>query len=102
MTFSYQYVSESKLRAMFNSGAHAGPGGSASLRHVLTRNTHLNPSRSGQPPCTRSQVVFYFDQSGARVAVVHQYLRPDGTLGASGKPDPKWLRVGQGYLQEAT
>jgi hypothetical protein len=24
-----------------------------------------------------------------KVAVAHQYLRPDGTLGASGRPDPK-------------
>jgi len=25
------------------------------------------------------------------VALVHQYLRRDGSLGASGKPDPKML-----------
>ena len=29
------------------------------------------------------------------MAVVHQYLRVDGTLGASGRPDPKVL-----YLAE--
>jgi hypothetical protein len=27
------------------------------------------------------------------VAVMHQYLRPDGTIGASGQPDPKRLVV---------
>jgi hypothetical protein len=28
------------------------------------------------------------------LAVVHRYLRTDGTLGASGRPDPKRLREG--------
>jgi hypothetical protein len=32
------------------------------------------------------------------MAIVHQYLRPDGTLGASGLPDPKWLRDGDRIL----
>ncbi len=41
--------------------------------------------------CTRSQLITYFDADGRRVAIVHQYLRRDGTLGASGLPDPKWL-----------
>jgi hypothetical protein len=35
----------------------------------------------------------YDDASGVMVAVVHQYLRPDGSLGASGLPDPKRLLV---------
>jgi hypothetical protein len=28
---------------------------------------------------------------GTQVAIVHQYLLPNGTVGASGRPDPKWL-----------
>ena len=43
------------------------------------------------PPCTLSQIVKYLDASGRPVAVVHQYLLANGTLGASGRPDPKWL-----------
>ena len=43
----------------------------------------------------RSQVVSYFDRA-VRVAICHRYVLPDGTLGASGRPDPKWLRVGDG------
>ena len=35
--------------------------------------------------------IAYLDSSGHRVAVVHQYLRKDGTLGGSGRPDPKKL-----------
>lgn len=36
-------------------------------------------------------MVAYELPDGSRVALVHQYLRPDGTVGASGQPDPKWL-----------
>jgi hypothetical protein len=42
---------------------------------------------------TRSQLVAYYDGSVV-VARVHQFLQPDGTLGASQIPDPKELLVG--------
>jgi len=51
------------------------------------------PERAGQDPGTLSQMVWYFDGL-ERVALVHQYLRPDGSLGASGRPDPKRLLIG--------
>jgi hypothetical protein len=35
--------------------------------------------------------VAYIDQNGREVALVHQYVRSDGSLGASGMPDPKRL-----------
>jgi hypothetical protein len=41
-----------------------------------------------------SQIIEYFDAEGTRVALVDQYLRPDGTLGGSGRPDPKRVLVG--------
>lgn len=44
---------------------------------------------SGEPPGTLSQIVAYLDSQGRQVAIVHQYLRKDGRLGGSGKPDPK-------------
>lgn len=43
------------------------------------------------PPCTLSQVLMYRDTRGQLVAVVHQYLLADGSLGASGRPDPKYV-----------
>jgi hypothetical protein len=49
-------------------------------------------ARAGEPIGTLSQRVEYWDTDGAalyKIAVVHRYLRPDGTLGASGLPDPK-------------
>ncbi len=49
------------------------------------------PSSPAEPPGTRSQMVAYLDAAGQRIALVHQYLRPDGTIGGSGRPDPKEL-----------
>lgn len=43
--------------------------------------------------CSRSQTVRYVDNSGDSIAVVHQIREPNGSLGASGKPDPKFLRL---------
>jgi hypothetical protein len=34
-------------------------------------------------------VVLYVTPHGQPVALLHQYKRPDGTLGGSGLPDPK-------------
>jgi len=36
-------------------------------------------------------MVYYRDQQYKDVALVHQYLLPDGTIGASGIPDPKFI-----------
>lgn len=43
----------------------------------------------GEPLCTRSQMMLYYDSDGQPLALVHQYRRRNGTLGGSGKPDPK-------------
>ena len=45
-----------------------------------------------------SQTVDYLSLDGQLVARVHQYQRPDGSVGGSGRPDPKWLRVGSWVL----
>ncbi len=63
------------------------------LREILVKSSHPSPPRSGNPDCTRSQILIYATLDGKPVALVHQYMRPDGTLGGSGKPDPKMLVV---------
>lgn len=66
------------------------------VQHVFHYNTHLKRSQRkelGEPHCTRSQMVIYYDSNGEPVALVHQYKRRDGSLGGSGKPDPKRLFV---------
>jgi hypothetical protein len=55
-----------------------------------------------EPPGTLSLVVAYPNDALHRVFLVHIYLRPDGTLGASGQPDPKWLlEDGSIYIPES-
>ncbi len=46
---------------------------------------------SHQLPGARSQSVPYF-LMGVKIAVCHQYLLPDGSFGASGRPDPKLVQ----------
>jgi hypothetical protein len=68
------------------------------LHADIFRNSLAKPS-AGQPPGTRSQMVRYRDRAdGTTVVIVHRYLLPDGTLGGSGLPDPKWLLDGDSML----
>lgn len=53
-----------------------------------------SPSATQGPLGTRSQVLRYFDDRGQWIVEVHRYLKPDNSLGASGMPDPKRLRIG--------
>lgn len=46
-----------------------------------------------EPEPLLSQFVYYVNREHQLVALVHQYVRPDGTLAASGLPDPKWLII---------
>jgi len=66
---------------------------SGELTQEVKFEGHPSPAGSGEPFCTRSQIVRLWD-GDEKVAVVHRYLRSDGTLGGSGRPDPKWLKVG--------
>jgi hypothetical protein len=86
-----QYVSAEELRKLFNENRYdqlVNP--HAVLTEKLIREGKAAPD-SGQQPGTRSQVIAYLDGNGKQVAIVHQYVRPDGTLGGSGRPDPKKL-----------
>ncbi len=46
------------------------------------------------PEGTHSQYVRYWNEHRRWIVEVHRYLRPDGSLAASGRPDPKKLRLG--------
>ena len=65
------------------------------LRSQFLHNQRLrHPERVNQPTGTRSQVIRYVDANGKWVLVAHRYQHPDGTIGASGRLDPKRLRIG--------
>ncbi len=72
---------------------------SGELHEKVTWQSHPAAPKAGEPFCTRSQTVSYFNSNGQRIALVHQYRRPDGSIGASGRPDPKSLLL-DGVLYE--
>ena len=86
-------VSASELRKMFNDGKYWERAKQDILRSVLVANNHPSSPRAKEPICTRSQYIIYIDRNGKKVAGVHQYLRTDGKIGASGRPDPKELFI---------
>lgn len=79
------------MRRIFNQGRYWERAQQGEFNTTVVRQSHPSPLGAGQPFCTLSQMVSYRDRSGREVARVHQYLRPDGSLGASGRPDPKRL-----------
>jgi hypothetical protein len=59
-------------------------------RKRITKSKPASP-KSNQVPGTLSQFIKFFGENGSPVLMVHQFLRPDGTIGASGLPDPKMM-----------
>jgi hypothetical protein len=78
---------------MFNDSTIPGQIKSRELRKKILRQHHATPARSGQPRCTYSQILSFWDRQGNKVAICHQYKRPDGTIGGSGRPDPKLIMI---------
>lgn len=86
-----RFISAEELRRRFNHGRYWDRARSGEFRQVLLRDGHPSQPLAKEPPCTRSQIIAYLAADGTRIAVVHQYLRRDGQLGAGGRPDPKLL-----------
>lgn len=91
---SRQSVSDDKLRQLFNDNQYWEKVQAGEYSQALRKDRHLGVAKPRLPFCTHSQSAVYFDGQGQPIAIVHQYLLPDGTIGASGRPDPKMVRVG--------
>lgn len=78
------------MRRRFNDGRYVDRAATGELTSVVM-DSRPAPEGAGQPPGTLSQMISYRDRGDNEVARAHQYLRPDGTLGGSGRPDPKRL-----------
>ena len=89
MALPRQRVSRWEIRRRFNSGRYWQRTQAGEFTHVV--DDECNPGGPTEPPATRGQMVAYLDATGQRIALVHQDLRPDGTLGGSGWPDSKLL-----------
>jgi len=60
--------------------------------HVLEET--ISTLLTHEPGPIRSQMVSYRDVNNQEIARVHQFLRPDDSIAASGMPDPKRLLEG--------
>jgi hypothetical protein len=86
-----QRISVWDLRKLFNDGGYWAKAQAGELCQQLMTDRHPSSPKANVPICTQSQLISYLNAAGQEIARVHQYLQPDGTLGASGKPDPKRL-----------
>ncbi|MHB8778879.1 MAG: hypothetical protein ACYC6R_14140 [Anaerolineales bacterium] len=87
-----EWVTQEYIRKLFNETGLFELAKLGNLRTYVKRSSHpTSPPPPGQPLCTWSQIVYYYDMENKPLAIVHQYLRPDGSIGASGLPDPKRL-----------
>jgi hypothetical protein len=82
-------VSASELRKLFNASGYWEQSQTGQLQALLRKSKHPVSPLANEPTCTQSQYITYVNQEGEKLAGVHQYLRPDGSLGLSGRPDPK-------------
>lgn len=84
-----------EIRRRFNDAQLWERAERGSLGKRIVKESHPAPPPAGEPACTRSQLLEIFDPAtGSTIAKAHCYRRPDGSIGASGRPDPKWLRCG--------
>lgn len=83
-------ILEQEMRRRFNDGRYFERVKSGDVTATIIDDRPAPPN-ADQPSGTRSQMISYRDLDGNEVARVHQYLRPDGKIGASGRPDPKRL-----------
>jgi hypothetical protein len=97
-TWPRRKVDEREIRRQFNKRRLWEQAQSGLLTQHPRKDRHPNPPPATEALCTRSQIVLYVDCHGRAVALVHQYVRPNGQLGASGRPDPKMLLDGAEIL----
>jgi hypothetical protein len=87
-------VSKKELRDLFNRGAYCEKAQLGKVEEDIERSSNIAQElcrKLGMPLGSQSQIVAYRIPGMGKVALVHQYVRPDGTV--RGKPDPKYLVI---------
>lgn len=94
-------VSALIIQRFFNEGQFYQRAINGELTAVLRPGGSRHPTKLPEniPYCSYSQMLIYLNDRGESVALVHQYLLPDGSIGASGLPDPKLLFLPDRILQ---
>lgn len=87
-------VSPNTIRMLFNASEYPQLINNGELEKVTLKMKVLqNPGLRNLPNGTKSEIILYRDRTRDLFVIIHQYLKPDGTLGASGKPDPKRIKI---------
>jgi hypothetical protein len=78
-----------EMRCRFNKTDYAKRAAAKQLTLRITKPDRLATPAYGQAPGSLSHEVYYIDpDTEIELARVHQFLRPDGTIGGQSKPDP--------------
>jgi hypothetical protein len=88
------------IRKIFNDNGYLELVKSGAWTARIDQSEPIRRPFPGHPRGTRSQIVHYLNERGHVMAIVHQYRKPDGSIGGKGKPDPKFL-VHKGVLYHA-
>jgi hypothetical protein len=96
---SIKRVCAKELRKKFNDGRFWERAQEGEFEERFDRSEPISPRKRKKldmPGGSQSQTVAYLSADGKKVALVHQYVRPNGAV--RGKPDPKYLKLdGQIY-----
>jgi hypothetical protein len=87
-------VTKKELRSLFNRGAYCESTQLGKVEEDIERSREIAQGlcrKLDMPIGSLSQIVAYRLPGLGKVALVHQYVRPDGTV--RGRPDPKYLVV---------
>ena len=86
-----QKVDKKTLQDVFNKSGYYQKVKEGKLASLIRKNNPVqrNLIDNGFDPRSKTQTIIYLDSEGNEIAKVHQYTRPNGTLEASGLPDPK-------------
>lgn len=84
-------IAPREMRKIFNDGEYWERSQRGEFSLIILEDRHPALTKANEPFCTRSQMLSYRDKAGYEVARAHQYLRPKGDIGTSGRPDPKRL-----------
>lgn len=83
-------ITVNEMRQRFNDGGYWDKIKSGQWT-TYTLESRISDALPQETVQITSVMLSYRDANGDEMARVHQYVRPDGTLAASGKPDPKRL-----------
>jgi hypothetical protein len=78
------------MRGMFNELMLVERAKTGEIEEVVI-HSGIPTADKGLPDGSQTQMVSYREKSGVELARAHRFLLPDGSIGASGKPDPKRL-----------